>query len=229
MKFDPKGTIMSKTAFSATTASPAVAISADPGAFAPSQSAPSLAWQRSASKATVPAQEVVSFWAAAGPAMWFAKDPAFDLAFHDQFIGCHNAAAAGELNGWAASAQGALALLILLDQFPRNAFRGTPRMYATDPLARTIADAAIAARHDEAVDPTLRIFFYLPFGHSEDVGDQVRSVAKCRHLPMPTPEHARRHHDIIHRFGRFPHRNAILGRQTTPEEAAYLSSGGYAG
>lgn len=174
-------------------------------------------------------QEVVSFWTSAGPAMWFAKDAAFDLAFHDRLIAQHEVAARGELNRWAASAQGALALALLLDQFPRNAFRGTPRMYATDQLARAIADIAIGAGHDQSVEPMLRMFFYLPFAHSEDVGDQDRSVALFRHLPPPGPEHAERHCDIIRRFGRFPHRNAILGRKTSPKEAAYLNSGGYAG
>jgi uncharacterized protein (DUF924 family) len=181
--------------------------------------------------ATVPtdAQQVVSFWTAAGPAMWFAKDPAFDLAFHDRFIASHDAASSGGLNQWAASPQGALALVLLLDQFPRNAFRGTPRMYATDRLARVMADIAIGAGYDHATDPTLRMFFYLPFAHSEDAGDQDRSVALFRHLPPPGPEHSERHRDIIRRFGRFPHRNAILGRKTTSKEAAYLKFGGYAG
>lgn len=181
--------------------------------------------------ATVPsdAQQVVSFWTAAGPAMWFAKDPAFDLAFHDGFIAQHKVAAREQINHWAASPQGALALVLLLDQFPRNAFRGTPQMYTTDRLARVIADIAIGAGHDHEIDPMLRMFFYLPFAHSEDLGDQDRSVALFLGLPPPGPEHAERHRDIIRRFGRFPHRNAILGRKTTPTEAAYLTSGGYAG
>jgi uncharacterized protein (DUF924 family) len=175
------------------------------------------------------AQDVLSFWTSAGPKMWFAKDAAFDLAFRDRFIASHNAAASGGLNQWAATAPGALALVLLLDQFPRNAFRDTPRMYATDRQARVVADIAIAAGHDHATDPVLRMFFYLPFAHSEDAGDQDRSVVLFRHLPPPGPEHSERHRDIIRRFGRFPHRNAILGRKTSPKEAAYLKSGGYAG
>ena len=174
-------------------------------------------------------QDVLSFWTEAGPAMWFAKDPAFDLAFRDRFIASHDTAASGGSNQWAATAQGALALVLLLDQFPRNAFRDTPRMYATDVLARVVADIAIGAGHDHATDPMLRMFFYLPFAHSEDAGDQDRSVALFRHLPPPGPEHSERHRDIIRRFGRFPHRNAILGRKTSPKEAGYLKSGGYAG
>jgi uncharacterized protein (DUF924 family) len=181
--------------------------------------------------ATVPsdAQQVVSFWTAAGPAMWFAKDPDFDLAFHDRFIAQHKVAARELINHWAASPQGALALILLLDQFPRNAFRGTSRMYATDPLARVMADIAIGVGHDLSVDPQLSLFFYLPFAHSEEPDDQERSVRLARNLPPPAPAHSERHRDIIRRFGRFPHRNAILGRRTTPKEAAYLASGGYAG
>jgi uncharacterized protein (DUF924 family) len=175
------------------------------------------------------AQDVVSFWEAAGPKMWFAKDPGFDLAFRDRFITSHDAALRGDLNSWATTAQGALALILLLDQFPRNAFRGSARMYAADPLARLVADIAIGVGHDQSVDPALRMFFYLPFAHSEEAEDQDRSVALFRPLPPPGPEHSVRHRDIIRRFGRFPHRNVILGRQTSPEEAEFLNSGGYAG
>lgn len=175
------------------------------------------------------AQAVVAFWTAAGPAMWFAKDPAFDLAFRDRFIANHDAAARGDLAGWNASPQGALALLLLLDQFPRNAFRDTSRMYATDQMAHTVATTAIAAGHDRAVDPALALFFYLPFAHSENLDDQDRSVTLTRRLAPPNPAHAARHRDIIYVFGRFPHRNAILGRTTTSAEAEYLSSGGYSG
>lgn len=171
----------------------------------------------------------MSFWMAAGPAMWFAKDPVFDAVFRDQFAALYDAAARGDLNGWAGSSHGALALLVLLDQYPRNAFRGTARMYATDPLARAIAREAIAAGHDAAVEPMLALFFYLPFGHSEELEDQERSVMLARDLPPPIPEHAERHCGIIRRFGRFPHRNAILGRTTTPDEADFLASGGFAG
>jgi uncharacterized protein (DUF924 family) len=116
----------------------------------------------------------------------------------------------------------ALALCILLDQFPRNAFRGTPRMYATDELARHTARAAIDAGLD------LRLI-YLPFGHSEDLADQDRSVELAKRLPAPGPSNAERHRDIVRRFGRFPHRNAILGRSMTPEEQRFLDQGGFAG
>ena len=141
----------------------------------------------------------------------------------------HEAAARGELSDWLATADGALALMVLLDQFPRNAFRGTPRMYATDTLARQVAHRAIEAGHDRAVDEQLSLFFYLPFGHSEDLVDQERSVALARRLGQPNLSHAERHRDIVSRFGRFPHRNPILGRSMTEEEKRYLDGGGYAG
>jgi uncharacterized protein (DUF924 family) len=183
------------------------------------------------SLADVPAEAraVVDFWRAAGPNLWFAKDDAFDQRFHDRFLAAHEAAARGELAGWVRSADSALALVILLDQFPRNTFRGTARMYATDGHARLVADAAINAGHDQAFDFGLAKFFYLPFAHSEDFADQERSVALVRRLGEPDLSHAQRHREIIRRFGRFPHRNPILGRTMTAEEQRYLETGGYKG
>jgi uncharacterized protein (DUF924 family) len=175
------------------------------------------------------ALEVVAFWRAAGPALWFAKDEGFDRRFRDRFLALHERAAGGALAAWQRTPEGALALLLLLDQFPRNAFRGTPRMYATDPMARAVAAAALDARHDLALPMDLRLFVYLPFGHSESLADQDRSVALARALEEPNPTHAERHRDIIRRFGRFPHRNPILGRAMRPEEQRYLDEGGYAG
>jgi uncharacterized protein (DUF924 family) len=172
---------------------------------------------------------VVDFWAEAGPGRWFAKDDSFDRRFRETFLAAHEAAARGGLANWAATAEGALALVLLLDQFPRNGFRHTPRMYATDPLAREVAAAALEAGHDRATPEALRLFFYLPFAHSESLADQDRSVALCATLPPPQGAHSRRHRDIVARFGRFPHRNAILGRPTTPEEQAFLDAGGFAG
>jgi len=175
------------------------------------------------------ALEVVSFWRAAGPSMWFAKDPAFDQRFRERFLALHEDAVAGALTAWLGTPEESLALLILLDQFPRNAFRGTPRMYATDALARTIADRALEAGHDGKIEPALRVFMYLPFGHSERLADQERSVALNRALGPTNLAHAEHHRDIVRRFGRFPHRNAILGRKTTPEEQTYLDEGGFQG
>lgn len=175
------------------------------------------------------ARAVVDFWRDAGPGLWFAKDPGFDARFRSRFLAAHEAAARGDCAGWAATPEGALGLLLLLDQFPRNAFRGTPRMYATDALARAVATEAVAAGQDQGVAPALQLFFYLPFAHSEALADQDRSVALVAPLGEPNLTHARRHRDIIRGFGRFPHRNPILGRAMRPEEQRYLDAGGYAG
>jgi uncharacterized protein (DUF924 family) len=122
-----------------------------------------------------------------------------------------------------------LGLVILLDQYPRNSFRGTPRMYATDSLARKVADEAIRRGHDRSVEPAMQLFVYLPFGHSEELRDQQRSVELNKRLGEPSLTHAKGHHDIIERFGRFPHRNAILGRIPRREETEFLAEGGFAG
>lgn len=175
------------------------------------------------------ARAIVAFWREAGPSLWFAKDVSFDKRFRGSFLHAHEAAARGELARWTRSAEGALALVILLDQFPRNAFRGTARMYASDGHARLVADAAVKAGHDRAFDGALAKFFYLPFAHSEDPADQERSVDLVRRLGEPDLSHALHHRDIIRRFGRFPHRNRILGRSMTPEERHYLDNGGYGG
>jgi uncharacterized protein (DUF924 family) len=172
---------------------------------------------------------VVEFWREAGPSKWFAKDKDFDRRFRERLLATHEAAARGDLDGWLSTPTGALALIILLDQFPRNAFRGTPRMYTTDARARAAAAAAIEAGQHRAVPKELRLFMYLPFGHSEDPADQERSVALAEALGEPDLSHAKRHRDIIRRFGRFPHRNPILGRSMTADEQRYLDDGGYAG
>jgi uncharacterized protein (DUF924 family) len=172
---------------------------------------------------------VIDFWRDAGPRRWFTKNPAFDAKFRAHFLHEHEAAARGELDEWADDALGALALVILLDQFPRNAFRATPRMYATDAQARQVASQAISAGFDLLAPDELRFFFYLPFAHSEDHADQDRSVELARSLGTDYLKHAIEHRDIIQRFGRFPHRNVILGRTTTDEERRFLKSGGFAG
>lgn len=175
------------------------------------------------------ARAVVEFWQEAGPGLWFAKDADFDRRFREYFLPLHEKAARGELGSWLETPTGALALLLLLDQFPRNAFRGTPRMYATDALAREMAQRATDAGLHLDVPDELRLFFVLPFGHSEELADQERSVALSRHLPDPVPQHAEGHRAIIRRFGRFPHRNPILGRTMTAEEQRFLDEGGFAG
>lgn len=175
------------------------------------------------------AGEVVAFWREAGPERWFAKSSEFDQRFRGRFLALHEAAARGELPSWLANPESALALCLLLDQFPRNAFRGTPRMYATDAMARSVADSAIHCGHDRAIEPALALFMYLPFGHSEDLADQQRSVELSRRLGQPSLAHAEGHRDIVRRFGRFPHRNPILGRTMSPEEQRFLDEGGFAG
>jgi uncharacterized protein (DUF924 family) len=175
------------------------------------------------------AAEVVAFWRDAGPGLWFAKDPEFDRRFRERFLHLYDAAVRGELRHWAMSADSALALVILLDQFPRNAFRGSPRMYASDDAGRAVANAAIANGFDRTVATELQLFFYLPFAHSESLIDQDRSVELVRRLGQPHLTYAEHHRDIIRRFGRFPHRNPILGRSMTPEEQNYLENGGFKG
>lgn len=174
------------------------------------------------------AQAVVDFWRR-NSGHWFSKSARFDRQFRERFLALHTAAASGALAGWNDTPDGALALLILLDQFPRNAFRGTARMYATDALARDYARTAVAAGFMDEVDPPLRLFFCLPFAHSEDLADQDFSVALNSRLGNWTRSHALGHRDIIRRFGRFPHRNALLGRRTTLAEQAFLDGGGFAG
>lgn len=175
-------------------------------------------------------EEVVQFWHDAGPKRWFEKDQAFDDTFRQTLLQTHLAAARRELDAWAESPKGALALMILLDQLPRNCFRGTGHMYATDPLARRFARRAIDLGHDQAFDDgPIRVFFYLPFSHSENLADQEEAVRLNLGLDEEYAKHARGHRDIVARFGRFPHRNRILARDTTPEEQEFLDAGGFAG
>lgn len=175
------------------------------------------------------AAEVIRFWSEAGPDRWFTKDEAFDADIRRRFLATHEAAAEGKLATWEQSAEGALALMILLDQFPRNMFRNDPRAFSTDALARTIASRAIAEGRDQRIETGLRAFIYLPFEHSEDMADQERSIELFAPLGADSLKWAVLHADIIRKFGRFPHRNTVLGRTTTPEEAAFLKDGGFSG
>lgn len=175
------------------------------------------------------ARAIIAFWREAGPRLWFAKDSAFDVKFRDRFAALYGKAARGELITWRSTPDGALAEILLLDQYPRNAFRGTPHMYATDALARDAARAMLAAKQDRAISADIRLFCYLPFGHSEDLTDQQLSVELSRPLGEPNLSHAIEHRDIVVMFGRFPHRNPILGRTMTGEEQDYLDTGGYKG
>jgi uncharacterized protein (DUF924 family) len=174
-------------------------------------------------------QDVLAFWRAAGPDKWFTKDTAFDDAIRTRFLATYEAAAARTL-AWDDTAEGALALLIVLDQFPRNIFRGSARAFAADALAREVAARTIARGFDSQVAVPERGFFYLPFEHSETLADQERCIALNRASgDADALKWAELHADIIRRFGRFPHRNAVLGRSTTAEEQAFLDSGGFAG
>jgi uncharacterized protein (DUF924 family) len=158
--------------------------------------------------------------------VWFRKDPEFDRMIRDRFEDLHEAAATGELDGWKEEARSCLALVILLDQFPRNMYRGDPKTYATDRKAQETAGYAVDRALDRELPAFQRMFLYMPFMHSEDLEQQRRSVELFRGLggegeADPT-SYAVQHMEIIERFGRFPHRNEILGRQTTPEEAEFL-------
>jgi len=177
-----------------------------------------------------PPHDVVAFWQAAGRDKWFTKDAVLDAAIRERFLGLYKAATDGGLTSWEATSEGALALLILLDQFPRNMFRGSARIFAADPLARAVAERALAMGYEGAVTPDMRLFFYLPFMHSEALADQEHSVALFRALgDEECLRYAEDHADIVRRFGRFPHRNDVLGRETTAEEQAFLAAGGFSG
>jgi uncharacterized protein (DUF924 family) len=169
---------------------------------------------------------LLRFWfEEAGPARWYTIDLAFDAALRQRFSSLYAAAEAGALDDWEAESDGALALVLALDQLPRNLFRGTARAFATDPAARGVADRALARGFDTVQPSTRRCFFYLPFEHSESLADQDRAVALFEAIRLQEPagyDYALQHREIIERFGRFPHRNAALGRPTTPIEAAFL-------
>ena len=178
--------------------------------------------------------DILHFWRAAGPRRWFEKNDAFDAAIRLKFEPTHHAAARGEYDRWIESADGALALLILLDQFPRNLYRDSAHSWATDGLAKDFANNAIARGHDKRFEPAERSFFYLPFEHAENLADQDRAVELFEAMKAQTGDEgnlkwALIHRDVIARFGRFPHRNRALGRATTDEEQAFLNEGGFAG
>ncbi len=173
------------------------------------------------------AQAIVDFWRDAGAAKWFAKNDAFDAELRTRFLDGHFSAARREHETLLADADGALALILLLDQLPRNVFRDSAHAFATDPLAREYAQRASDAGFDSAVDPALRIFFYMPFEHSEAMTDQDRAVALIEALGDETYlKYAEAHRDVIRRFGRFPHRNRALARTSTAEEQDWLDAGG---
>lgn len=186
-------------------------------------------------------QDVVTFWfEETQPKQYFVKDPAFDQRVRDKLAGLHAQAMADELIDWQQTALGCLALCVVLDQAPRNMYRDDPRAFASDPKALSVAQYAVEQGLDKQLVPRQRTFIYLPFEHAEDKGLQAQSVAlfKALHVEVAardpeagqgfavTYDYALRHQAIVDRFGRFPHRNAVLGRQSTPEESAFLSEPG---
>ncbi|HMN71761.1 MAG TPA: DUF924 family protein [Rhodoblastus sp.] len=175
-------------------------------------------------------RDIIDFWLAAGPERWFSADPDFDALTRARFLALHETAARGDLPDWSATPEGTLALILLTDQFPRNMFRNTPRAFATDALAVRLAERSVARAFDRAYAPPLRRFFYLPFMHAEDIVLQKRCEALCAAAgDEEGVAFAVVHREIIAKFGRFPHRNPILGRAMTEEERAFLDAGGFSG
>jgi uncharacterized protein (DUF924 family) len=174
------------------------------------------------------AQDVLGFWfrGEERDPRWFRKDDAFDLEIRERFLPLYGQAARGGLPAWRESPPECLALVIVLDQFPRNMFRGTAQAFAADALAREAARAIVAQGWDKAMRPAQRLFAYLPFEHSEHLADQDLSCELMKGFDEEQVRYAERHRDIIRRFGRFPHRNAALGRAGTAEEIEFLKQPG---
>jgi len=184
-----------------------------------------------APKAPLPleASDVLRFWFTDTDefrAAWFARNDAFDAEIRERFLGLWERAAAGALDAeWGATAVGALALVVVMDQFPRNVFRGTARAFATDARALAVAKRAVALGFDKGLPPNKAVFLYLPYEHSESLQDQDACVELMRGLGNPRLlEFAAQHQRIVQRFGRFPHRNAALGRESTPEETEFMKT-----
>jgi uncharacterized protein (DUF924 family) len=182
----------------------------------------------------VSAAEIVAFWRDAGSKLWFRKSPQFDQVIRGRFEAAHLSAAQGAYGVWEGTAEGALALVLLTDQFPRNLYRNSAHAFATDTIARNVADRALARGFDRQIEGGLRLFFYLPFRHHEDAASQARSMELFRSHAEATGDtgslrYAAMNLELINRFGRFPHRNAVLGRVTSVEEQAYLENGGFNG
>jgi uncharacterized protein (DUF924 family) len=183
-------------------------------------------------------EALLTFWFGRGTAeylrpraAWFTKDATFDAEVRARFLPDWDRASRGELAAWADEPARCLAYIILCDQVPRNVFRGDAKAFSTDPLARDAARRAVDRGDDRTLAPVQRWFVYLPFEHSESLDDQRTAVALFEQLrddpaSAVAIDYARRHLEIIERFGRFPHRNAALGRASTPEEEAFLLTPG---
>ena len=176
-----------------------------------------------------PITEVITFWHdEVGPERWYNSTPELDLEVRTRFAALWQEARTGACDHWAETAVGAMALVILFDQMPRNMFRGEHLAFATDAQARKVADAAIARGFDMEIADLLRQFFYVPFMHSERLADQERGVRLAEErMPDDHLLHAKAHRAVIARFGRFPWRNELVGRYSSDEEAAFLWAGGY--
>jgi uncharacterized protein (DUF924 family) len=177
------------------------------------------------------AAEVLKFWFGQDRKAWFEKNPAFDEEIRRRFVPLYELGAAGELGVWQKTPAGCLALVVLLDQFPRNMFRGNAQAFAADPLARAAARVIVENAWDKGMSPDERMFAYLPFEHSETLADQERCLTLMKEISVfpetaDLPKWAEAHLVIIRRFGRFPHRNAALGRESTPEETEFLKQPG---
>lgn len=180
--------------------------------------------------ADISPQDVLAFWRDAGEKRWWTRDDTFDAKIREKFLDLWNAATVGRCAHWEESADGALALVIVLDQFPRNMFRDDPRTYASDALARDVARRAVDKEMDTHLAEDLRGFLYMPFMHSEHLADHERCIVLFERTGnIENAKYAVHHADIIRRFGRFPHRNRLLGRTSTVEEQAFLDSGGFSG
>jgi uncharacterized protein (DUF924 family) len=175
-------------------------------------------------------QDITSFWEQAGESKWFFKDPVFDGALKVRFGGALEEARSGACDHWAQTPEGALGLVILLDQVSRNIHRGSPLAFAADARALRIAKQSVARGFLSKVTAPRAMWFCMPFEHSENIDDQWRCLALFQTMGLNEMAHwAKVHLDIIARFGRFPHRNPVLGRRSTPEELAFLKAGGFAG
>ncbi|EJF89101.1 DUF924 family protein [Bartonella tamiae] len=179
---------------------------------------------------TLKPRDVLDFWLAAGRDQWFAKNEAFDQTITQRFKKLWQKALAGRLNHWSDDDEGLMALILILDQFPRNMFRDDARAFCSDKQAKKFTEKALNISLDKRVDPSLRGFIYLPLEHSEHIDDQTRSLELFQKLGNDSMlSYAQLHYDIIAKFGRFPHRNKALGRITTPQEQDFLDNGGFKG
>lgn len=174
--------------------------------------------------------EILEFWWAAGPSKWWSKNDKFDAVIEARFAATYQAAIAGDLDAWSDSVEGSLALILVLDQFSRNLNRQSARAFEHDGKALALARQAIEKGYDRAFPEPACAFFYMPLMHAEDMDAQEQCVDHCRiNAPGDNYRAALEHMDIIRRFGRFPHRNAVLGRETTEAERRFLEAGGFKG